>query len=75
MTADHFARLRRHWTEEQIVEILAAVCLYGFLNRWNDSMATELEETPRRIGERYLAEVGWDGGKHVHRRDHPGSGP
>jgi alkylhydroperoxidase family enzyme len=75
VTADHFARLRRHWTEEQIVEILAAVCLYGFLNRWNDSMATELEETPRRIGERYLAEVGWDGGKHVHRRDHPGSGP
>jgi alkylhydroperoxidase family enzyme len=67
VTTGHFARLRRHWTENQIVEILAAVCLYGFLNRWNDSMATELEETPRRIGERYLAGTGWDGGKHPRR--------
>jgi hypothetical protein len=47
--------------------MLAAVCLYGFLNRWNDTMATELEETPRAISERYLAFIGWDGGKHVQR--------
>lgn len=67
VTAEHFARLRRHWSEDQIVEMLAAVCLSGFLNRWNDTMATELEETPRAVGERYLASVGWDGGKHVQR--------
>lgn len=56
--------LKRYWSEEQIVEILAAVCLYGFLNRWNDSMATDLEETPRAIGERLLAPGGWDGLRH-----------
>lgn len=39
--------------------------LYGFLNRWNDTMATQLEETPRAVGERYLSRVGWDGGKHA----------
>ena len=44
---------------------LAAVCLYGFLNRWNDTMATQLEEAPRAVGERYLSRLGWDGGKHV----------
>jgi uncharacterized peroxidase-related enzyme len=67
VTADHFARLRLHWSDDQIVEMLAAVCLYGFLNRWNDTMATDLEETPRATGERYLSRIGWDGGKHVRR--------
>ena len=31
--AELFARMRQHWSEEQIVQILGAVCLYGFLNR------------------------------------------
>ena len=57
-------KLKLHWTEEQIVELLAAICLYGFLNRWNDSMATELEETPRQLGERVLSRGGWTRGKH-----------
>jgi len=60
-----FARLRKHWSEEQIVQILGAVCLYGFLNRWNDSMATDLEATPREMGEKVLSSGGWTGGKHV----------
>lgn len=57
--------MREHWTEQQIVEILGAICLYGFLNRWNDSMATDLEDAPRALGERVLRRGGWDGGKHV----------
>lgn len=59
--------LKAHWSDEQIVEILAAVCLYGFLNRWNDSMATDLEDRPRRLAERLLKPGGWTGGKHVDR--------
>src|SRR6056297_1268036 len=59
------ARLRQHWSDEQIVELLAAVCLYGFLNRWNDSMATDLEEAPRALGDRLLRRGGWTGGKDV----------
>jgi alkylhydroperoxidase family enzyme len=58
-------RMQAHWSEEQIVQILGAVCLYGFLNRWNDSMATDLEDAPRRMGERVLASGGWTGGKHL----------
>lgn len=58
-------RMREHWSENQIVEILAAVCLYGFLNRWNDSMATSLEAEPRALGDTVLRPGGWDGGKHV----------
>lgn len=58
-------RMREHWSENQIVEILGAVCLYGFLNRWNDSMATDLEENPTQMATRVLSKGGWDGGKHI----------
>ncbi len=58
-------RMKEHWSENQIVEILGVVCLYGFLNRWNDSMATDLEESPKSMGDRVLASGGWTGGKHV----------
>jgi alkylhydroperoxidase family enzyme len=63
--ADLMARMQAHWSEEQIVQILGAVCLYGFLNRWNDSMATDLEAAPRTMGERVLARGGWTGSKHL----------
>jgi alkylhydroperoxidase family enzyme len=59
------SRMKEHWSDEQIVQILGAVCLYGFLNRWNDSMASDLEESPRSMGEKVLAQGGWTGGKHV----------
>ena len=62
--ASIMAPMKEHWNEGQIVEILAVVSLYGFLNRWNDSMATELEDTPTQMGERVLAQGGWTGGKH-----------
>jgi alkylhydroperoxidase family enzyme len=58
-------RMREYWSEEQIVQILGAVCLYGFLNRWNDSMATDLEAAPKALGDEVLTSGGWTGGKHV----------
>jgi hypothetical protein len=27
----------------ELVEIVATVALFGYLNRWNDTMATDLE--------------------------------
>ncbi|AOE49741.1 carboxymuconolactone decarboxylase family protein [Kangiella sediminilitoris] len=61
---DLMDKMRQHWTEDQIVEILGAICLYGFLNRWNDSMATELEEAPTEMGQKILSKGGWDGKRH-----------
>jgi hypothetical protein len=34
---------RNHWDEGEIVEILGVIALFGYLNRWNDSMGTSLE--------------------------------
>lgn len=57
-------RLAQHFDEQQIVELLAVIALYGFFNRWNDSLATTLEETPRRFGEAHLTAQGWNIGHH-----------
>lgn len=64
VTKEIAAELKRHWDEGEIVEILGVVALFGFLNRWNDSMATSLEDGAREIAERQLASRGWTRGKH-----------
>ena len=58
------ARLRLHWGDDEIVEVLGVVALFGFLNRWNDSMGTTLEADAVTIGQRHLATRGWRVGKH-----------
>jgi len=65
VTDEMFAEMRKHWNETQIVEIAAVVAVFGFLNRWNDTMATPLEEEPIRVGEKFLAKRGWSAGKHA----------
>ena len=59
-----FAELRKHWAEEQIVEIVAAIAATGFVNRWNTTMATPLEDEPMAVGEKHLASHGWSPGPH-----------
>jgi uncharacterized peroxidase-related enzyme len=64
VTPTHFEELRRHWDDGQIVEILAVVGVFGFLNRWNDTMATDLEDEPLGFASaRYGAH--WEPGKHA----------
>jgi uncharacterized peroxidase-related enzyme len=64
VTDELFARLRAHWSETEIVEILGVVAMFGFLNRWNDSMATPLEPVPTQVAEKALGDRGWSAGKH-----------
>lgn len=40
---EDIAELKRHFTPEQIVEIGAVIALFGFNNRWNALMETEIE--------------------------------
>ncbi len=58
------AELRAHWNDEEIVEILGVVSLFGYLNRWNDSMGTTLEGEAEVVGEKHLSARGWGTGKH-----------
>ena len=58
------ARLHQHWTDGEIVELLGVISLFGFLNRWNDSMGTTLEAGAQALGAQRLAGRGWAVGKH-----------
>lgn len=59
-----FDELKKHYSTAQIVEIMGVIALYGFLNRWNDTVATELESSPLQFGENNLLKQGWTAGKH-----------
>ena len=61
---DDFGALRKHFNDAEIVEIVASIALFGYLNRWNDTMATELEEVPSNVAMRTIGPVGWRPGKH-----------
>ena len=56
--------MRKHWNDGEIVEILGVIALFGYLNRWNDSMGTQLEEPAADDGNTYLSGKGWTRGKH-----------
>ena len=61
----HFEALSQYFNESEIVEIVATISLFGFLNRWNDTMATELEDLPEKVAQSTIkGTFGWDIGKH-----------
>jgi alkylhydroperoxidase family enzyme len=60
-----FDDCRRHYTDDQITAIVAVCALFGYLNRWNDTMATTLEPVPIDTAQRLLAPQGWDIGRHA----------
>jgi len=45
-TDEDFKVLKEYYDEAQIIEMMAVVSMYGFLNRWNATLDTELEAVP-----------------------------
>ena len=43
---------------------MGVICLFGWLNRWNDTLATTLEPSPLRFAQRHVGD-GWSPGKHA----------
>ena len=63
-TDEHFRALEQHFSKQQIMEIMGVIGLFGFLNRWNDTLATELEDKPMEFASKtYSADV-WEPGRH-----------
>lgn len=74
----HFAALREHYSDRQIVELLAVISLAGWYNRWNNAIATVTDQESIDWARQHLAPVGWELGKHAgetheQRRKHPRS--
>ena len=55
----HFDALDGHFSSAEQSEIVAVISLFGFLNRWNDTLATPLEDSPLAFAEAHLAPKGW----------------
>jgi len=74
----HFVELRKHYSDRQIVEMLAVISLAGWYNRWNNSIATVTDQESIDWAQQHLEAVGWNLGKHAgeaheQRRKHPRS--
>ena len=65
VTDEHFVELKKHYSEDAIVEIVAVIALLGWLNRWNITFATRIEESALTFAEKHLAPSGWTPGVHA----------
>lgn len=65
VTDSDFAEFRAHWSDDQVVEILSVIGVFGYFNRINDTLATELEAVPACTAQRTLSAGGWTAGKHA----------
>ena len=61
---EHFTAAKAHYTDRQIAEIVAVISLFGYLNRWNDTMATTLEDRAIEFASNHPGEFGWEPSKH-----------
>jgi uncharacterized peroxidase-related enzyme len=65
VTNEQFEELRNHFADDEVVEIVAVLAMFGFLNRWNDTMATTLEAPSLHWSSEHLGSVGWAPEKHA----------
>ena len=64
VTDEMFAEMRNHFGDTACLEIVAIISFFGHMNRWNDTMATTLEDGPRTFAERGLQDAQWEIGRH-----------
>ena len=57
---EHFIELKNYFSDEAIIDIVAVIALFGFLNRWNDTLDTKLEDVPKEFVEKELRPLGWN---------------
>jgi|TARA_R110000744_G_scaffold31715_1_gene74442 uncharacterized peroxidase-related enzyme len=57
VTDEQFERLKSHFSEVQIVEIVGVISLFGFLNRWNATFKTDIEAAPAMASAKFTSVV------------------
>ena len=56
---EHFNELKKYFSDDQIIDIVSVISMFGFLNRWNDTFGTKLEDVPKDFVEEKLKPLGW----------------
>jgi uncharacterized peroxidase-related enzyme len=59
VTEGHFTELKKYYSEDAIVEIVSVIALLGWLNRWCQTLAPEIEASALAFAEEHLAPSGW----------------
>ena len=49
VTDEQFEEVKKYFNDDEIVEIIGIISLFGFLNRWNSTIATDIESSPLRF--------------------------
>ena len=64
LVQEDYDKAQKYFSETELTEIILIVCQMGFFNRWNDSVATKLEQKPLNFSRQALPESNWQPGKH-----------
>jgi len=72
---EHHAALREDFTDEEVRTLLGVVALGGFMNRYNDGLATVTDAESADWAAANLGSLGWDIGKHTGAEHEQRSGP
>ncbi len=75
VNADHHAALRQHFSDEEARTLLGVVALGGFMNRYNDSLATVTDAESADWAAVHLGPLGWDIGRHTGAAHEQRTGP
>jgi len=65
VSAEHHAAIREHFSDEEARTLIAVVAVGGFMNRYNDALATVTDAESVDWAKANLGPLGWDIGKHI----------
>lgn len=72
---EHHAALRQHFSDEEVRTLISVVALGGFMNRYNDALATVTDQESVDWATMHLQPLGWEQGRHTGSADEQRSGP
>ncbi len=58
-TDEHFDNVKKYYSETQIMEMMGMISLFGLLNRWNDTVKTDLEAVPLSFAQENINSKHW----------------
>ena len=62
---EHHEALRAQFSDEEVRTLISVVAVGGFMNRYNDSLATVTDQESVDWATTHLGPLGWDIGKHA----------
>lgn len=65
VTAQHHADLRAHFSDAEVRTLFGVAAVAGFMNTYNDSLATVTDQGSVDWALEHLGPLGWNPGKHI----------